>query len=42
MKTVLDEIIYEKLQIQEAKKLGMVVSEEDIQKSLDDIYMRFI
>ena len=38
MKTVLDEMISEKLQIQEAKKLGMVVAEEDLQKALDDIY----
>jgi peptidyl-prolyl cis-trans isomerase SurA len=38
MKTVLDQMITEKLQIHEAKKLGMVVSEEDIQKKLDDVY----
>ncbi|SUZ99084.1 uncharacterized protein METZ01_LOCUS51938 [marine metagenome] len=37
-KTVLDGMIAEKLQIQEAKKLGMVVAEEDLQKALDDIY----
>ena len=39
-KTVLDAMIAEKLQIQEAKKLGMVVAEEDIQKTLDDIYKK--
>jgi len=38
MKTVLDGMIAEKLQIQEAKKLGMVVAEEDLQKALDDIF----
>ena len=38
MKKVLDQMITEKLQIQEAKKLGMVVSDEDIQKSLDDVF----
>ena len=38
MKTVLDGMIDEKLQIQEAKKLGMVVEEKNIQKALDDIY----
>ena len=38
MEAVLDEMISEKLQIQEAKKLGMVVTEEDLQKTLDDIY----
>ena len=32
MKTVLDGMIAEKLQIQEAKKLGMVVAEEDSKK----------
>ena len=36
-KTVLDGMIAEKLQIQEAEKLGMVVTEEDLQKALDDI-----
>ena len=40
MKTVLDGMIAEKLQIQEAKKLGMVVTEEDLQKALDDIYKK--
>ena len=38
MKKVLDGMIDEKLQIQEAKKLGMVVTEDDLQKALDDIY----
>ena len=38
MMTVLDGMIAEKLQIQEAKKLGMVVTEEDFQKELDVIY----
>ena len=38
MKSVLDQMITEKLQIHEAKKIGMVVSDEDIQKKLDDIY----
>jgi len=38
METVLDGMIAEKLQIQEAKKLGMVVAEEDLQKALGDIY----
>ena len=38
METVLDGMIAEKLQIQEAEKLGMVVTEEDLQKALDDIY----
>lgn len=38
MKMVLDGMIAEKLQIQEAKKLGMVVDDEDLQKALDDIY----
>jgi len=38
MMTVLDGMISEKLQIQEAKKLGMVVTEEDFQKELDVIY----
>ncbi|HIA32001.1 MAG TPA: hypothetical protein EYN83_01880 [Nitrospinaceae bacterium] len=38
MRTVLDGMIAEKLQIQEAEKLGMVVTEEDLQKALDDIY----
>ena len=40
MKDVLDGMIVEKLQIQEAKKLGMVVTEEEIQKSLDGIYTK--
>ena len=39
MKVVLDEMIAKKLQIQEAKKLGIVVAEEDIQKTLDDIFV---
>jgi len=39
-KMVLDGMIAEKLQIQEAKKLGMVVTEEDLQKALDDIYKK--
>jgi len=39
-KTVLDGMIAEKLQIQEAEKLGMVVTEEDLQKALDDIYKK--
>ena len=38
MMTVLDGMIAEKLQIQEAEKLGMVVTKEDLQKRLDDIY----
>ncbi len=38
MKKVLEGMIEEKLQIQEAKKLGMVVTEDDLQKALDDIY----
>ena len=33
-------MIVEKLQIQEAKKLGMVVTEEVLQKTLDDIYKK--
>jgi parvulin-like peptidyl-prolyl isomerase len=33
-------MIAEKLQIQEAKKLGMVMTEEDLQKALDDIYKK--
>ena len=37
-KTVLDGMIAEKLQIQEAKKLGIVVAEESLQKALDDIF----
>ena len=40
MKTVLDGMIAEKLQIQEAEKLGMVVTEENLQKALDDIYKK--
>jgi len=40
MKTVLDGMIAEKLQIQEAEKLGMVVTEEVLQKALDDIYKK--
>ena len=39
-KTVLDGMIAEKLQIQEAEKLGMVVTEEVLQKALDDIYKK--
>jgi len=39
-KMVLDGMIAEKLQIQEAVKLGMVVTEEDLQKALDDIYKK--
>ena len=39
-KTVLDGMIAEKLQIQEAEKLGMVMTEEDLQKALDDIYKK--
>ena len=39
-KTVLNGMIAEKLQIQEAEKLGMVVTEEDLQKALDDIYKK--
>jgi len=39
MRTVLDVMIAEKLQIQEAKKLGMVVAEEELQKALDDIFV---
>ena len=38
MKAVLEELIIEKLKIHEAKKIGMVVSDEDIQKKLDEIY----
>ena len=38
MKAVLEELIVEKLKIHEAKKIGMVVSDEDIQKKLDEIY----
>ncbi|SVE05647.1 uncharacterized protein METZ01_LOCUS458501, partial [marine metagenome] len=38
-KDVLDLMIAEKLQAQKAKKLGMVVSEETIQKVLDDLYV---
>ena len=37
-KTVLDGMIAEKLQVQEAKKLGIVVAEESLQKALDDIF----
>ena len=40
MKEVLDGMIAEMLQIQEAKKLGMVVTEEELQKSLDSIYAK--
>ena len=40
METVLDGMIVEKLQIQEAKKLGMVVAKEELQKALDDIYKK--
>ena len=40
MKEVLDGMIAENLQIQEAKKLGMVVTEEELQKSLDGIYSK--
>ena len=40
MKMVLDGMIAEKLQIQEAEKLGMVVTEEVLQKALDDIYKK--
>lgn len=39
-KMVLDGMIAEKLQIQEAEKLGMVMTEEDLQKALDDIYKK--
>jgi peptidyl-prolyl cis-trans isomerase SurA len=38
MKAVLEGLIIEKLKIHEAKKIGMVVSDEDIQKKLDEIY----
>ncbi|MBT4260286.1 MAG: hypothetical protein HOD90_10305 [Nitrospina sp.] len=38
MKTVLEALITEKIQIHEAKKIGMVVSDKDIQKKLDEIY----
>ena len=38
MKTVLEGLIIEKIQIHEAKKIGMVVSDKDIQKKLDEIY----
>ncbi|SVE55707.1 uncharacterized protein METZ01_LOCUS508561, partial [marine metagenome] len=38
MKQTLDAIIDEKLQIQEAKKIGMEVDEETTLKALDDIY----
>ena len=37
-KTVLDGMIAEKLQVQEAKKLGIVVAEESLQKALDGIF----
>lgn len=37
MKTVLEGLITEKLQIHEAKKIGMVVSDEDIKKKIDEI-----
>ena len=40
MNTVLDGMIAEKLQIQEAKKRGMEVTDEDLQQSLDQIYER--
>ena len=38
MKTILDEMIAEKLQAQEAKRLGMEVAEKTLKKALDDIY----
>ena len=38
MKEVLDSMIAEKLQVQEAKKLGMDVTEETIQNVLNDLY----
>ena len=38
MKTILDEMIAEKLQTQEAKKLGMEVAEKTLEEALDDIY----
>ena len=38
MMTVLDIMVTERLQVQEAKKLGMTVSDETIEKAMDDIY----
>ena len=38
MKTILDEMIAEKLQTQEAKKLGMKVAEKTLEEALDDLY----
>jgi len=39
-KTVHDGMIAEKIQIQEAEKLGMVMTEDDLQKALYDIYKK--
>ena len=38
MKTILDEMIAKKLQVQAAKKLGMKVAEKTLGEALDDIY----
>ena len=38
MKTILDEMIAEKLQIQEAKNRGMEVTEKTLEEALDDVY----
>ena len=38
MKGILDEMIAEKLQTQEAKKLGMKVAEKTLEEALDDLY----
>ena len=38
MRTILDKMIAKKLQVQEAKKLGMKVAEKTLEEALDDIY----
>ena len=38
MKTILDEMITKKLQVQAAKKIGMKVAEKTLEEALDDIY----
>ena len=38
MKTILDEMIAKKLQVQAAKKIGMKVAEKVLEEALDDIY----
>jgi peptidyl-prolyl cis-trans isomerase SurA len=40
MKQVLDNLVIQKLQLQEARKRGILIADETIQQALDDIYIK--